>query len=643
MYLPTITISVLVCTNNSSAYPLKAAIQLPSLETRSSVPYLVSAAWWHHSSQKTGKLISNFTNPAGLVFLPQIRKCFITSHFLIETKFDLSNWNIKIGQVISQLKTYIQNPFIDSSIDMVNHRFRRSPNTPSSPKSPRLPKTTKTQAFTYASLQKFIVHFENYAVPYLFNGFLTLFQNAKPTLKPFPFSPYEIIRVDNDPNRLPYLDQINRRAYIEISDPLDENVWNLYFSTLTKLNDPTNELTLDGTTIVYNTSLNPFNDQLLQLEHTIDVLNELLEDASATLQDLQHHVLPIYAHDYDDLSRIVDEIIRSQNSPLFNAKQMLNYLRTHKHTFILRDNCTSTVPTSTCSMYIVTYLPIINTQHCYQQYEVQTFPVKKPGLISDDWIQIQLPDKHFLLNEHVVKVIDPDHHQCLENENNFLELCITKKAHIQYPSHCFEKILSAKTLPETLKQCSYNKLSHITNQATFLDSDSLAYINPNPGTIITRCPGQEAQTSQLQQTGILHMDPTCAYEMVNGPLSPEDSYHPFLTITNLAESSSIILHDPNSQEIITHHVQEYAVHYISGLASSVALLLSMFIIYCSYGRYIPCCSICFRRQQRNISACRPNPPPRPSAPMLSQNEPSPADIRHQLQRMVRHQLAATVI
>ncbi len=72
--------------------------------------------------------------------MPQIRKCFITGQYLVETKFDLHRWNLKIGQVTAQLLTYIQNPFINSAIDMVNYQFRRGTETP---KSPRTPKTTK--------------------------------------------------------------------------------------------------------------------------------------------------------------------------------------------------------------------------------------------------------------------------------------------------------------------------------------------------------------------------------------------------------------------------------------------------------------------------------------------------------------------
>jgi hypothetical protein len=77
----------------------------------------------------------------------------------------------------------------------------------------------------------------------------------------------------------------------------------------------------------------------------------------------------------------------------------------------------------------------------------------------------------------------------------------------------------------------------------------MAYVNPNPGTIVERCPDAEAQTHQLLPYGILNMDPTCNYQMANGPLAPEDSYYPFLTVTSLAEHSSILLHDSDSQVI----------------------------------------------------------------------------------------------
>jgi hypothetical protein len=407
-----------------------------------------------------------------------------------------------------------------------------------------------------------------------------------------------------------------------------------------------NELVLDGTTITYNTSTNPFNEQLLQLEHTIDILNELLHDATASLIDLQKHFLPIHGHDYDDLSRIVDDVLKTQSSPLFNVKQMLNYLRTHRHTFILRGDCAAAVPTNTCSMYIVTYVPLVNTHNCYRQFEIQLFPVIKTGLITNDWIKVQATETYLLINDFAVKIIDPTNYDCLDNEDNIFQLCVTHIKRAISPSTCFKKILQAKSLPEITRYCSYSKLNLVSDQATFLDSDSMAYVNPNPGSIVERCPDQEAQTYQLQPYGILNMEQTCNYEMVNGPLAPEDSFYPFLAVTSLAEHSSILLHDSDSQEILTHHVQEYAVYYISGLASMIALLLSWFVVYCSYRKYIPCCNLCNHRQRQSTCTSRPPAPPRPTAPLLTNLPPTDQpyhDIRHHLQRLVRDHLATTAI
>jgi hypothetical protein len=105
---------------------------------------------------------------------------------------------------------------------------------------------------------------------------------------------------------------------------------------------------------------------------------------------MQRLHLPVHGHDYNDLGCIVDDILKTQHSPLLNVKQMLNYLQTHRHTSILRDDCTSAVPANFCSMYIVTFLPLVNTQNCYRQFEIQVFPVVKPDIIQNDWINVQV-------------------------------------------------------------------------------------------------------------------------------------------------------------------------------------------------------------------------------------------------------------
>jgi hypothetical protein len=146
---------------------------------------------------------------------------------------------------------------------------------------------------------------------------------------------------------------------------------------------------------------------------------------------------------------------------------MLNYLRTHRHTFILRGDCTAAVPTNACSMYIVTYIPIVNTHNCYRQFEIQVSPVFKTGLITNGWIQIHTKENYLLINDFAVKIIDPYNYYCLENEDNLFELCVTRIKRAIPPSACFEKILQAKSLPEITRFCDYTKLNFVSNQAIF--------------------------------------------------------------------------------------------------------------------------------------------------------------------------------
>jgi hypothetical protein len=124
-----------------------------------------------------------------------------------------------------QLKLYIQRSYEESRINLVNLRFRRSATQKTS-------RASKPQAFTFASMNKYITYLENYELPELFNGFLALFQNAKPKIRPFPFTTYTISRSVPLPNgaQLPHYMSSKQKGFIEISDALDPAVWHLYYT-----------------------------------------------------------------------------------------------------------------------------------------------------------------------------------------------------------------------------------------------------------------------------------------------------------------------------------------------------------------------------------------------------------------------------
>jgi hypothetical protein len=141
----------------------------------------------------------------------------------------------------------------------------------------------KPQAFTFATLQKYILYLESYSLPFLFNGFITLFQEAKPYFNHFSFSTYKINKLPLTPTALPHFVESNRPGYVEVADPLDHHVWNVYFTILSRLNEDGDELDISNGRIVFNSSNAPYTNQLTQLDQTIDRIQELFEEAISTL------------------------------------------------------------------------------------------------------------------------------------------------------------------------------------------------------------------------------------------------------------------------------------------------------------------------------------------------------------------------
>jgi hypothetical protein len=101
----------------------------------------------------------------------------------------------------------------------------------------------------------------------------------------------------------------------------------------------------------------------------------------------------------------------------------------------------------------------------------------------------------------------------------------------------------------------------------------MAYTNPYPGTLVEKCTGQPTHSHELLPYGMIHLNSSCLYDMLNGPLSVIDNYLPYLTISQTAENSAIIIREIDP-EVFKHHLQEYAVYYVIGLS-----LIIIFFIY----------------------------------------------------------------
>lgn len=535
-----------------------------------------------------GELISSYPNPSGVLFLKEPKMCFISGYYLIETKIELDRWNLKANQVMEQLKRYMQKPYQESQVDLRNARKRRTT-------TPRVSKSTKAQAFTIASVHRYAEYLENIAIPQIFSGYTALFRNAKTSFSPFPFTTYSISRGPSFTGTLPHLNQNLKRGYLSIANPLDPAEWNIYFTLLKKLNEPEDLIDLGSGQIRFVTEEKPIRDQLLQIENSVDTIQDLLEQALDALNDLQQGRVPLHIHDYDELSVMLDDIVKSQPFPVFSAKELLIHLRTHTNTYVLRDDCSDPIPSASCGMYAVTYVPILSKKQSYDPFSIITLPVIKPGILRDNWIQLKLDETNILINEYSAKLYKPEHNWCVETPVSDCQVCVSKQRERIIPSICFLTLLHDDyDLARILRDCPYEKLYVIGDRAVILDANNIAYVNPHPGSLVERCEGSPPNNQQLLPFGMLHLNNSCAYEMLNGPLTGDDSYLSALTVTNLIENPTIVINEMDRSMLIEHHLQEYAVTYVITL--SAILIFLLFILFCS------CC--CRERLRQIVQCCR---------------------------------------
>jgi hypothetical protein len=338
---------------------------------------------------------------------------------------------------------------------------------------------SKPQAFTYSSAQKWINHLESYSLPRIFNGFLALFQNAKRTIQPFPFSTHTISYGFSLPRgkEMPHLDKKRAKGYVAIANALDPNVWNIYYSMVRRLVESGNNLYLSNGDITFADSHKPYADQLITLENIVDRITELLDQADETLTDLEHNYLPKHAHDLDELARLLETIVLDQTEPAFTVKQILTYLRTHAHTFSIRNDCVSTTPNQDCRFYIITCVPLLSKPQVYDAYVIDTLPIIKPGILTDDWIQIQLDKKYILSNDLQVKIVDRSNFWCYPDQNTLCQVCVTRRVEHRTPSQCFISLISKHKLSQLLNYCDFKQLKRIWDQAIFLTDKIIAYVN----------------------------------------------------------------------------------------------------------------------------------------------------------------------
>jgi hypothetical protein len=531
---------------------------------------------------------------------------------------------------LEKLKTILATDYVDAAIDLQQWRTKRSA-------SPRKSQASKPQAFTYASIMKYLQHVENHLVPYIFYGFLNLFQQAKTSFQPLPFATFSILRGEKVPLAqttppvhvaLPHYDPQKRKVFVDVSDALDPDVWNVHYSILDKVSERNNDsLLLSGVLVQYESSHK--NDQLVQITYTLDVLHELFEDAEEALHDLQRSLMPKNGHDFDHVKQMLELILEKHPDSVLNVKQTLEYLQTAPSTYIMRDKCKHTIPNTKCGMYLLTFVPIIKKRHVYDVYRVELFPTLKPGMVTNDWITPHIDEKYILANEYKVKPYIPEDAYCRIDQVLPCDVCVSKRVHKKDTSQCLRAILQKDTLGDILQHCDYTKVNEIYDQAVYVDELNIAYLDVKPGTIIEDCGGNK-ETSRLSSYGIMHLEPNCSYELVNGPLTIDDAFSPRLTISENADDSQVTIYEMEEPTVIRNHLRQNAVEYVIGLSVS---LLTVTIV-ASIGCY--CCSdksrqITVRPSLKVTRRTRHDTPPRRFTPFMEyQTDPITSLIRSRL-------------
>jgi hypothetical protein len=188
----------------------------------------------------------------------------------------------------------------------------------------------------------------------------------------------------------------------------------------------------------------------------------------------------------------------------------------------------------------------------YDAHLVDTLPIIKPCILTDDWIQIQLDEKYILSNDIQVKIVDRSNFWCYPDQNTLCQVCVTRRVEHRPPSQCFISLISKHKLAQLLNYCDFKKLKQIWDQAIFLTDKIIAYVNPVPGSIVARCPDKQPEHTQLMPYGYISLDPTCTYDIVNGPLSEKDEYISSLTVLNNNQRGTTSLNINNEEAFRTH-------------------------------------------------------------------------------------------
>lgn len=299
---------------------------------------------------------------------------------------------------------------------------------------------------------------------------------------------------------------------------------------------------------------------LLQMQSQV---NNIFETADDILHDLLNHQLPYNLFNPTQLENYITQTIQLDKSILTTAEMRL-LLQSIPFTFAYSRSCkTSTRLASTeCPLNLGTVIPSIPASRRYNAYDVETVPTLHKGVFTNDWRLLEVPEQHIIMHETdfiPLKTEDLICHQT--NPENACDICLLTKAIRTEPSECLTAILNSQN---PWKVCTYKDLEKVEDQISFLRPNEFAYVDPIPGTIATRCPGNETEKESLLPSGLLTLKPECQYTITNGPfpiaIAPNNI--DLIFNTNLHEFDTSRM---DTESILSDHWDKNGIYYFISL------------------------------------------------------------------------------
>ena len=226
-----------------------------------------------------------------------------------------------------------------------------------------------------------------------------------------------------------------------------------------------------------------------------------------------------------------------------------------------------------------TILPVISKARTYQLFRIETLPVLKEGYFTNDWKEVEVDDEYVLVNELEARSVKMSDLECLEHSHELpCQICHLKRDEKRPVSECIRSILHEED-PET--SCEFEKLSTVANEFVQISESQVAFTDIKPGVVHVNCPGRDRESITLPTTGVLNVNKSCRYQIVNGPMKPGDVTFDNVEVISPEDLQYSTVADTRGESKLQRHFKQNVFEYVLGLSVSLGTVVIAIICYCT--------------------------------------------------------------